>query len=413
MKINVLVIGDELLNGQVSDINSAMIAREALPYGFTVGRVVTVGDDAGEIESQLHSLTANADAVVTTGGLGPTKDDITKTVFCRLTNSELVFNREAHENARRVMAERGLDLNRLTATQAMLPESCTPVPNRVGTAPGMLFTIAGKPVIAMPGVPFEAEAMFAGQVMPLLRSILGVDEQLARRTVLLSGISESAVAEKIETWEEHLGRDAHLAYLPANGYLRLRLDVGGNDAEKKAEGLQQQLCQLLEEYVFDTRDMTPPELLLSTLIEHGLTFACAESCTGGNIAHSLTLIPGSSQAVLGGVVAYSNSVKQSVLGVEAATLSAHGAVSQPTAAEMANGVARVTGADLAISTTGIAGPGGAVEGKPVGTVCFGICYKGKITTFMRHLPGGRSRVIERATNVACIEAVKIIRENNH
>lgn len=416
MKINIVIIGDEILLGQVTDINTAEIAHQTAPQGWSIGRVVTVGDNASDIENAIKEALTDADIVMTTGGLGPTKDDITKEVFCRLTGGKLYEDADALANVTTVMSARNLEVNALTRSQAMIPDTCRPIPNSCGTAPGMWFDMEDdkKVIIAMPGVPFETAAMLSKSVIPMLAEHFTPTEVNEHRTVLLTDIPESAVAERLAEWEDNLPECAHLAYLPNSGYLRLRLDVRLSDADKAsslADRLHQELMEKTADHYFDNRDLTPAQILLDLLTRNGLTVATAESCTGGNIAHQLTLIPGSSQAVKGGVVAYCNSIKERALGVSSTTLERYGAVSEPTVHEMSAGVQQLMQTSVTIATSGIAGPTGAVEGKPVGTVCIGIALPdGTVNTTTCHFPGNRRRVIERSTNTALILSVKYLRQ---
>lgn len=404
VKVNILIIGDELLLGKVADINTSMIAKSLDRQGMKVNRVMTVGDDGKEIRLGLEQLTQSADAVITTGGLGPTKDDITKKVFADFTDSELVLDKEVLEHVTQMMEKRGRSMNDLTATQALLPKSCTPITNRCGTAPGMLFhTDDGKIIISMPGVPFEAEAMM-GNVATILTKHFGTDPTI-HHTLLLDGISESAVAERLAEWENGLPKGVHLAYLPMDGYMRLRLDCDTHDSRWIDE-----LTEILSDHIFANVDQTPAELLLGYLIDNNLTVATAESCTGGNISAALTAIPGSSKAVKGAVVAYSNAIKSKLLNVKQSTLEEFGAVSEPTVREMAHGVSEALSADVALATSGIAGPGGGSELKPVGTVCLGIRLPdSRIVTATHHFHGNRKRITLLATNTALIEAYKLLK----
>lgn len=412
MKAITVIIGDELLLGQVTDINSGMIARAIAPLGWELLRTVTVGDSSEAIRDAVERSLRDADLVITTGGLGPTKDDITKKVLAEITGGKMRFDEPSYENVKRIFAARGLELNDLTRAQALVPDSCTPIVNTCGTAPIMWFQIGKKCLVSMPGVPFEAKAAIAHDVVPRLRAMIPQAPEPVHRTVLLTGISESAVAQQIAAWEEQLPDGFHLAYLPDNGYLRLRLDGHGTDTAEvadTADRLQTQLCKLLGEHVWLTEDLTPAQALLNELISRHLTISTAESCTGGNITATLTAIPGSSEAVAGGVVAYCNEAKINILGVLPDTLSQFGAVSEPTVKQMAAGSQRLYGSDLAVATSGIAGPGGGTPQKPVGTVCVGLTFGGRCVEHTFHFPGNRSRVVQRTVNTVLIEALRLIK----
>lgn len=389
MNASIVVIGDEILLGHVTDINTPFLARRFDQAGIRLSSVRVVGDDGAAIATAVNAALDDAELVITTGGLGPTKDDITKRVMASIFGGGMVEHPEMLAHIEAVMASRGREMNDLTRTQAILPESCVPLLNRVGTAPGMLFTRPdGKRLVALPGVPFEMRSLFDNEVAP----IVGADAGAEHRFIWVDGLAESAVARMLD----HLS--IHIAYLPQGGYLILRLD--GDEEIAKAD----EICQILDGHVLATsgENVSLARLLIDRLAGMELTLALAESCTGGNIAHSITLEPGASEVLRGGVVAYSNDVKVGVLGVDNATLAAYGAVSGPVAAQMAQGAARVMDADFAVATSGIAGPGGAVAGKPVGTVCFGLHAYGETQTFTMHFPGDRDRVITAATNRALI-----------
>lgn len=414
MDVSIVVIGDELLIGQVTDTNSGFIAREMAPYGWQVRDVQVVGDDADEITSAIDRAFQHTRVVLTTGGLGPTKDDITKQALMGYFGGELQLVPEVLDNVREIFRRRGLELNDLTAAQALVPTSAEVIQNRVGTAPIMWFEdpIRECVLVAMPGVPFECSEMFRGEVFPRLRAKFPSIYAVSHHTMLVEGISESALAERLAPWEASLGEGCHLAYLPVPGYIRLRIDGhgtgAGEDVVKYVDGLAEELREQCGEYFLCDGDLTPADLLLRRLAERQLTVATAESCTGGNIAHLITSVPGSSQSMLGGVVAYSNDVKQALLGVGTDTLSANGAVSEPVVREMAEGVCRVTGASVGIATSGIAGPGGGSAEKPVGTVCIGIATHSGTKTYTFHFPGNRQRVIERSSTTAILQAVRLL-----
>lgn len=410
MKISVIAIGDELLIGQVTDSNSGFIARTIAPFGWELSGVQVVGDNREAILQAIERGHEMADVVITTGGLGPTKDDITKEVLRSRFGGEMVEDAEVLENVKAVFERRGLKLNELTLGQAIVPSSARIIQNRVGTAPIMRFEgETGKILIAMPGVPSETEHMFATEVWPQLLQRFQSDICVVHHTLIVEGISESKLAMELNDWEDNLDARLHLAYLPMGGYLRLRLD--GHDSDKaRIEMLMDKavadLKALCGSHLLYDGDKTPAEILLEKLGEKGLSVSTAESCTGGNVAHRLTEIPGASAVVMGGIVAYSNDVKQRVLGVKAETLDAHGAVSLETVEEMAQGACRATGSDIAMATSGIAGPGGGSAEKPVGTVCIAVAMPQGVESKVWHFAGNRHQVIERATNAAIVMAIK-------
>lgn len=417
MKLSVIVIGDELLLGQVTDTNSGEIARHIAPYGWEVNDVQAVGDEAEEIRRAIDRAFELSDVIITTGGLGPTKDDITKGVLRDYFGGELVEDPSVLENVKQVVSAKGFKLNDLTAAQAIVPTSCRVIQNRVGTAPIMWFERDGKVLVAMPGVPFETREMFQSEVFPQLREKYHTDVDIEHAVLMVTNYTESGLAEYIAKWEEALPPHLHLAYLPKPGLIRLRIDGAHPDKAfitGEVRRAAAELHEMLGDAVIATDDLTPAQILLKECGRLGLTLASAESCTGGNIAHELTLIPGSSEVFVGSVVSYSNEVKMNLLGVGAGTLEDNGAVSLPVVREMAEGVLRATGAKVAVATSGIAGPGGGTEEKPVGTVCIAaalVTPEGMTLCEAEtcHFAGTRSRIIESSTTRALIKAIKLLR----
>ena len=413
MDCSIIVIGDEILIGQVIDTNSGDIARMVNPCGWRVNDVQVVGDDATQILRAIERAFESSDVVLTTGGLGPTKDDITKSTLCQYFGGELYENAEVLENVKKVVAKRGLKLNDLTAQQAIVPSSCQVIQNRVGTAPLMWFEKDGKVLVSMPGVPFETQQMFREAVLPMLLNKFNSDVTIEHRTILITGWSESRLAMEISDWEDALPPYIHLAYLPKPGLIRLRLDgthPDGNFINQELNRYKNDLIVRFGDDVLHPDDLTPPEILLHHLNRLGYTIATAESCTGGNIAHEITSIAGSSSAFMGSIVAYSNNVKHRVLGVKSETLETYGAVSLQTVEEMAHGACQVIDTDCAIVTSGIAGPGGGTPDKPVGTVCIAVKTPHRIVSTVHHFPGNRSRVIDRATTTAIISLIQELKQ---
>lgn len=406
MKAAVIIIGDEILLGRVTDTNSGFIARIFDPMGIRVDRIVTVGDNGTDISRAVRELTAEYPLVITTGGLGPTKDDITKKVLCEIYGGELRPDPEVLANVESVFARRGLQMNELTRTQALVPTSCRVVQNRLGTAPIMMFrNDAGHLLVSMPGVPFETCGMLAGGLATDIAREFMPDAVTAHRTLVVTGITESGLAERLDAIESALPPSLHLAYLPDSPVIRLRIDSSGTDkeaVESAADDLFGRLRDELGELVIATEDVSVAQRLEQVLTETGLTVGTAESCTGGNIAHCLTAIAGSSAVFNGGIVSYSNDVKHNVLGVSYDDLAAHGAVSEPVVRQMAEGACRVLGTDCAMATSGIAGPGGGSAEKPVGTVWMAVRTPAGTVSRMKRFPGDRNRVITRATTEAML-----------
>lgn len=404
IKVTVIAIGDELLLGQVIDTNSGSIARMIDPAGWTIEWVKVIHDDADAIKRAVDEAFAASDVVLTTGGLGPTKDDITKLTLCEYFGGELHHDPAVLENIKDVFAKRGIQLNALTEGQAMVPTSCRVIQNRVGTAPIMWFEREdGKVLVSMPGVPFETVQMFESEVFPQLLRKFRSDGHISHRCVIVEGLTESKVAMALDEWESALPPFVHLAYLPKPGIIRLRLDGHHPDSqllENTLDRLHGELCRRFADHLLAAADLTPEESLLQQLRAKGYTVSTAESCTGGNIAHRITAIAGCSDCYYGSVVSYDNKVKINLLGVNADTIAAHGVVSEEVVTQMADGVRRAVGTDCAIATSGIAGPSGAVPGKPVGTVCIAIATPVRTVAVTYHFPGTRDRVIDRASTTA-------------
>ncbi len=411
MRLSIIVIGDEILIGQVTDTNSGAVARMFGPMGWTVRNIYTIGDGYDEIFETVNRAMDESDLVITTGGLGPTKDDITKGVMTDIFGGELIHDPAVTENIHEVFSKRGLKMNPLTEAQAMVPSSCRVVQNRFGTAPVMWFERGGKVLVSMPGVPFETEGMLP-EVARLVKERFHADETLLHHSLMVAGITESALAQHLADFEDSLGQGLHLAYLPTPGLIRLRLDGRGTDGsgiELRFDEAVNRLKSRLGDLMIYDGDATAAEILLRKLADRKLTVATAESCTGGNIAHRLTSIPGSSESFLGGVVSYANEVKSGVLGVNPADIEAHGAVSREVVEQMAVGACRATGARCSMATSGIAGPGGGSDEKPVGTVWMAWAVDGHVESRVFHFPGNRSRVIDRATTEALLGLLAMIK----
>lgn len=409
MQYIILAIGDELLAGQVTDTNSGSIARLLEPHGWELKRVEVIADTADALEDALKRALSEVKVVLTTGGLGPTKDDQTKQTLCRLFNGHLIEDAEVLENVKNVVSRRNLHLNELTARQALVPDNARIIQNEVGTAPILWFERPGdRVVVCMPGVPFETVQMMERKVAPALIERFPEREILVRHTVVAFDISESAMAQILSDWEDALPSFAHLAYLPKPGVIRLRLDGHGPESIRpEMDRLRRELIALIppQNFMADG-DITPEECLRRLLSERRLTVSTAESCTGGTIASRICAIPGASAAMNGAVVAYSNEVKINVLGVNKADIEAQGAVSRPVVEQMAEGARRLTGSDFAVATSGIAGPGGGTPEKPVGTVWMATASPAGVRSECFHFPGSRDRVIDRAATAALIALIR-------
>ncbi|MBE6310407.1 MAG: competence/damage-inducible protein A [Bacteroidales bacterium] len=413
MDVSVIVIGDELLIGQVIDTNSGWIARHLNLLGWNVRTVRVIGDSSDKILNAVNDAFNETDIVLTTGGLGPTKDDITKMTLCQYFGGEMVLDKEVLKNVEDVIKKRHLSMNPLNEAQAIVPTSCRVIQNQVGTAPIMWFEKDGKVLVSMPGVPFEMETMMEREVIPQLLNRFCVDSYIEHRTFIVVGYAESALAIKLEQFENELPSYIHLAYLPVPGIVRLRLT--GESKNKEAitqdmKTLSDKLHNILGSAIVSYDDKPLSEIIGEKLKERGLTLATAESCTGGNVAHQITAIAGSSAYFLGSVVSYTNEIKQELLNVSADVLKEYGAVSEPTVRQMAQGVCELLGADCAMATSGIAGPGGATATKPVGTVWLAAKCGDRLESQCKHFPGSRDRVIDRATTEVQIMLLKMLSE---
>jgi nicotinamide-nucleotide amidase len=398
----IITIGDELLIGQTIDTNSAWMAQELNKIGIWVHRRIAVGDVWKDIWQSLEEESRLSDIILITGGLGPTADDITKPLLCQYFGGRLVVNEEALANVKtifevylkRPLLERNLK-------QAEVPDVCTVIQNKRGTAPGMWFEKDGKIFVSMPGVPHEMKGMMTHSVLPMLQERFHL-QPIVHRTLVTAGIGESFLAERIKDFESTLPTNIKLAYLPSYGMVKLRLSTRGNNpkmvAELEAEFdmLKQQVADVM---VVD-EDKTMWQVIADILVGQGKTLATAESCTGGYIAHLLTSLPGSSKYYLGGAVTYDNALKKSIAGVRQETLDAHGAVSAETVREMAEGIRKSTGADYAVAVSGIMGPEGGSPEKPVGTVWVGLAGKEETSTHQFQFRFDRMRNIELTSNYA-------------
>lgn len=412
MNIGILNIGDELLIGQVVNTNASSMSQKLIAAGMEVVEVCTIADDGAAIRCGLDRLLQKCDAVLMTGGLGPTKDDITKHTLCDYFGSRLVENAEALANVKRIFDARGYELTEVNRQQAWVPECCTMINNYVGTAPCMWFERDGKVVVSMPGVPFEMEWLMDNEVVARLQSHFGTGVIL-NKNILVQGIGESFLSDMVESWELSLPECIRLAYLPQAGMVKLRLTARGDDRERLQSAIDEaveRLYPIAGRYIAGEDCESLPELVARSLTRRHLTLATAESCTGGTIAQRLTAIAGASAFMKGGVVAYSNEVKESALGVRHETLEAHGAVSEETVREMVTGVKARLNADVAVATTGIAGPTGGTPEKPVGTVWIGLAYKDQVVAKVMHYGDRRQQTIDRTTNEVYSSILKMIRE---
>ena len=447
MRAEIITIGDELLIGQVVDTNSAWMAERLNEVGISLHQITSVHDNREHILKALDEAFSRADLVFTTGGLGPTKDDITKHVMCEYFGTSLVEDSHVRAHVHELYnKDRPEALNRLTATQWLVPESATILPNRVGSAPIMVFEnevkgerlkVKGegqnsKFLIALPGVPHEMKIAMTEQVLPFIRLRVKGERleagsspsgrplnsseastkhnKIVHRTILLSGIPESKLAILIEEWENALPSSIHLAYLPKDGIIRLRLSTYGEATEDELQSHIDTLLPLISDYLLATEDISLEALAGRLLKQQGKTIATAESCTGGRLAAALNAQSGSSAYYMGSVVAYDNSIKEQVLGVRHDTLLQHGAVSERTVLQMAEGVRTLMHTDYAIATSGIAGPTGGTIDKPVGTVWIAWATPKGTEAQCFHFGAAREReqITLRAVTEALVRLVKTL-----
>ncbi len=400
-----LCIGDELLIGQTLDTNSAWMGQELGLSGIRPIRTRVIGDN---VEAILDALaTVRADIVLMTGGLGPTKDDITKRCLCEFFETRLVRNAEAEARVVSLftrMGRQAREVKPADLAQAMQPESCTVLPNELGTASGMWFERDGRVYVSLPGVPYEMKGIMQNTVLPKLRAMFN-PPTIVHRTLQTTGMGETLLAERLEEWENSLAEEGiHLAYLPSPGLVKLRLSTyAGADPAEAMERVDRQvnlLYRLIPELIFGEGRQNLEEVIGAQLKEVGQTLALAESCTGGYLSHLITSVPGSSAYYIGGVVSYANAVKMEELGIPSDMLELNGAVSGPVAERMAEGVRKALKSDWAVATTGVAGPDGGTMEKPVGTVWIAVAGPHGVTSSKGVFMGTRDLVIRRAAIVA-------------
>ena len=400
-------IGDELLIGQVINTNAAWLGEHLSEAGFHLDSVLTIGDTERAILDAFDAC-MDAELVLVTGGLGPTADDITKPTVCKFFDTELEFCQAAYDNVLSLFKRRGFQMSERNRSQAMLPKSCVYIPNTYGTAPCMWLEKKGVVFVFMPGVPFEMKGIFTDELLPRIKARFH-SVPYEKRVIMTTGIGESFLADRIKEWEEALPGFLSLAYLPQYGMVRLRLSGRHEDADLLHVTLDDQvkkLTQLIPEYIFSMQDQPIERTVFDLLNSKGMTFASAESCTGGNIAHVITLIPGSSDVFKGTAVTYATPMKTKVLGVPAELIEKHGVVSQQVVESMAEGVRNLMEADFGVATTGVAGPSGGTEENPIGTVWIGLASPSGVVSKRFNFGKDRENVINRAT----IAAYEMLRE---
>ncbi len=391
----IITIGDELLIGQVVDTNSAWIATQLNAIGIRVFQITSVSDNEHHIMQALELATTRADVIILTGGLGPTKDDITKKTLCRYFNTGLRFDEQSFKIIESIFKSRGREVTDINRKQAEVPQNCTVLINQKGTAPGMWFEKNEKIYISMPGVPTEMKGLVANEVIPRLKERY-VLPPYVHKTILTQGIGESTLSELIASWEDNLPASMKLAYLPAAGMVRLRISATGKKETEIRLAVNEEvekLKQIIPEHIYGYDEDRLEEIVGKLLRDQKKTISTAESCTGGFIAHRITSIPGSSEYYIGSVVAYANEIKTSELGVDMEVIEKYGAVSVRVVKQMASHAIKIFKTDFSIACSGIAGPDGGTTEKPVGTVWLAIASHEKIITRKLQLGNNRERVI--------------------
>ncbi|HAF28462.1 MAG TPA: competence/damage-inducible protein A [Bacteroidales bacterium] len=410
MNAEIITIGDEILIGQTVDTNSAWMANKLNLIGIDIIRITSISDKKEEIFKALDNAKQLADIVLITGGLGPTDDDITKKALAEYFNTKLVQNKEVLNHVEQFVIKRKAFMNERNIRQADVPETCKVVQNKIGTAPGMWFEQDNCIFISMPGVPFEMKEMMNNSILPELTKKKS-DIHIIHKVILTQGWPESKLAEFLEDWEAALPEAISLAYLPSPGLIKLRLTAKGKDQSYLEEIISEQV-QKLEKLIpdlicgFDSEKIE--EVLGKLLIKYNQTLSVAESCTGGNIAHLITSIPGSSEYFSGGVVTYSNKSKENILSVNKSKIDHYGAVSKEVVEEMAEGVRNLFHTDFAIATSGIAGPSGGTEEKPVGTTWIAVSNGKRVFSKKFVFGDHRGRNIQSASLTALNMLQKLI-----
>ncbi len=380
MKAEIITIGDEILIGQIVDSNSAWIADQLTQLGIKVHQISSISDNEAHILTALSEAESRADLVIMTGGLGPTKDDITKHTLCKYFDSELVVNQEVHDDIEQFMKTRGIRFNTQNIKQAEVPDNCTVIRNYNGTASGMWFERNGCVFFSMPGVPFEMKEMVSVSLIPKIKEHFELPI-IVQKTIMTHGLPESMLAELISDWEENLSENVKLAYLPSPEHVRLRLSIRGNDKKKLVAIIEKEelkLHKIIGKAIFGVSPDTLQSAVGELLRKSNKTLCTAESCTGGNIARQITSISGSSVYFKGSLIAYSNEAKEEILKINKQTMIDHGAVSQQTVEEMAKAALNMFQTDYAIAVSGIAGPDGGSSEKPVGTTWIAVASRDKI-----------------------------------
>jgi len=411
MKAVIVTIGDEILIGQVVVSNSAWIAQQLHQIGIAVSEIVSISDTEEHIVQTLDRV--NANLIIITGGLGPTNDDLTKKTLTNYFNTRLIFHQNILDHVENLLVGRGIEVNDLNREQAMLPEAAEILPNRNGTASGMWFEKENKIIISLPGVPFEMKMLIEKEVIPRLIRSFDVDN-IVHKTIMTQGIPESLLAMKIKQWEDNLPKEMKLAYLPRPGIVRLRLSISGKDEKDIKIKIEEQVKKVQEyipEAIFGYDDVDLEKIVGDLLKEKNRTLATAESCTGGNVAKMISSVPGSSKYFLGSIVSYSNKIKIQELSILEEIIEEKGAVSEEVVRLMAQNIKEKFQSDYAIAISGIAGPDGGTEEKPVGTTWIAVASPKEIISKKYLFGEHRGRNVTRAS-LSALNTLRLILQNN-
>ena len=414
----IVSIGNEILYGKTVNTNAPFISDQLNKIGIEVQKVITISDQKSAIESTLNQVFLESDLVIVTGGLGPTKDDITKNVICEYFKTPLIIHQPTLDHITQMFKDRGYALTEVNQKQAEVPQNASVLKNNNGTAPGLWIENNGKILVVLPGVPFEMKSIFTNEVIPLLKKKYDTDKIIIHKEIITAGIGESNLSDLIETWELSLPEYLSIAYLPKPGQLLLRLTGRGSKSQENQliEELASQIVllkKIASKHIISTENESLIEVIGKWFIKNKKRLAVAESCTGGYLSHIITSLPGSSQFYEGGLIAYSNNVKREILNVREQNLKKHGAVSEFVVNDMAINSMGLFDVDYTIAISGIAGPSGGTPEKPVGTVWIAVASPTNIVAekFNFGTQGGREVVIQRATQSALYMLYNLIKNN--
>lgn len=406
MKAGIITIGDEILIGQVIDSNSAWLASELSTQGIKVNRIISIADTFDDIVKTIEEEAENVDLIILTGGLGPTKDDVTKSAIAHFMNSNLSFNDSVYEKISFYFKKLGYPMTQAIKEQCFMPEGAQILDNNMGSAPGMLFKKDKVHILSLPGVPYEMKWIFTNSFLPILDTINDGKDLFKHETICTIGLGETRVEEKIRDIIDLFPPSLTIAYLPSLGHVRLRLTLKSEESQEVLYDFKDRIVSRIPQYVYGFGTATIEKTIKEMFVSKNLTLSTAESCTGGYLAHRITSVPGASAYFMGSVVAYSNQIKNEVLGVPNETLIQYGAVSEETVIAMVKGVMKLNKTDIAVAISGIAGPGGGTKQKPVGTIWLAWGSSDKIVTEKLTLGKSREKNIEY-TAIAALNRLRL------